>query len=120
MNLNLTYAEAQGAIRKLLNLPAEVDVVIGRKPIPSRPIDEFKDVPAYVTRLVQFVDANHTVNKIAAIKELRSFDSYHLGLKEAKDMAENWSIVRPFFLKTHKPPTPVYDPVNYGTILRYQ
>lgn len=115
MKLQLSYAEAQSAVRRLLNLPAEVEICISRKGDGAvAQTDDFASLKPALARLIQFIDSNVAMNKIAAIKELRAQASIqnsgaYFGLKEAKDTVENWDKARPIFFKLGRIPSVSYN-----------
>ncbi len=116
MKLVLSNAEAQATIRRAFNLPSEVEVIFGKKKkriIKSK--DDFGGISTALAKLIIFIDGHVTTNKIGAIKELRTFvdpshvaslhtSSTYIGLKEAKDIIENWQVARPFFFSLKRIP----------------
>lgn len=115
MKLLLTLAEAQTAIRRSLNLPSDVQVIIGRKPKSvAGKVDDFNSISPALGRLIRYIDANVVDNKIPAIKELRAQATLmnggaFFGLKEAKDIVENWSKARVTFFQKGRVTNPVYE-----------
>ncbi len=111
MNLNISYEEAQASIRKLLNLPVEVEIIIGRKPATPFPKNELAGIKPEYASMIRYVDNNVVVNKIGCIRTLRTSDpsGEYLGLKEAKDIVENWDLARKVFIEKNGMPKPNYN-----------
>lgn len=87
MKFILTHTEVSAIVRKQFNLPENVTVVISR-----RDLDAAKAVAevakAETERVIALVGGLIPHNKIAAIKEYRTVAG--VGLREAKDVVENW------------------------------
>lgn len=97
MKLFLSYSEAQSAVRNMMNLGSNVEIVIGRKQddksSTEEPVLDFSNCNSATRALVNFVDT-HPNEKIQSIKEVRAVTG--MGLKEAKDCVENWKACRAF------------------------
>lgn len=94
MILSLSHGEAVNLIRDHFNLPANVEITIGRKANGGRgnnvrPSNPFEGIPSDIEKALRSIHALSVSNqKIPAIKEFRN--RFGSGLKEAKDAVEQW------------------------------
>lgn len=116
MKLTVSYEEAQKAVRASLNLSYTVNVVISDKPRkPKTPIasktGDLNKVSQNLFQLISYIDHNVMDSKIACIKAIRQyqFDTIEVGLKEAKDIVENWGAARTAFLRENRRVIPSYE-----------
>ena len=88
--MSLHYNEACDLIRRYYNLNSVSIVEIS----PQIPNYTLSQTPHFdnIGQLIKYIDdqLENNNNKIAAIKALRSYKSFPYGLKEAKDMVEDW------------------------------
>lgn len=104
MKITLTTHEAASFIREKMNLPSNATVEI---------VDKITATDAFVADTLAQVEMHlFNKNKIAAIRAYR--DAYcnelgFLGLKEAKDVVENWSDAKEKMLAKNGFVFPVYD-----------
>ncbi len=112
MKLIIPLAEVQTLLRRHLNLSSDVQIIVGQKP--KSKANDWASISPELGKLIRYIDANYITEKIPAIKELRSQamlmrDGMFFGLKEAKDIVENWPRVRPIFFKLKRIPNPTYQ-----------
>lgn len=96
MIINLTNSEACNLIRQYYNLSDDSKVQI--VPDYNPPVSIVNPVPKFdeIHQLIGYIDGQLIDNnKILAIKALRSYEGFpkNYGLKEAKDMVEDWKLV---------------------------
>lgn len=107
MKITLTHAEMSALLTKQLGLGAVSNVITF----------EISDTPAEVLSLFLVTlseIANYGPNKIGAIKAYRTLTN--CGLKEAKDVIENWGIAVVEMMRRGKFVIPTYmnDGLSYG------
>ncbi len=117
MKIFVSLAEAKATILRSLNVSTgyPVEIVIGREPKGRPERDNFRFIPEGLAFLIRFVDEKISSDKMAAIKEVRAFGVVvpggptSIGIKEAKDIVENWTMARPKFFELRRVPKPAYN-----------